>query len=313
MAAGPADRPLLELDGISRQFAGRRVLDGLSLSVGRGEVVGLLGPNGSGKTTTLRIAAGTLWPDAGRVAVDGAALTPADPPSRRRLGFLPERVPLDDALSVRRYLELVAAARGLGGAHRTAAVARAIGDFDLAAVAGRMIGQLSKGFRQRVGLAQALLADPAVLLLDEPTSGLDPLQTVEARRLIRAAAGARAVVLSTHVIQEVEAMCTRVVYLADGRLTEVTPRGEDGDLFEAVVTGGEAGVAALLDAVGLQARELAREALGGERTRVALRPAGGAHAALAAVLADSPAVETFRRGGGLEARIRALIERGQAA
>jgi ABC-2 type transport system ATP-binding protein len=214
--------PVLELRGIDKSYRRRPVLNGLNLQVQRGEIVGLLGPNGSGKTTTLRIAAGYLWPNAGQVAVNGQALTPNRPHSRAQVGYLPERVPLYDPFKVERYLMFVAAARGLTGTLRSAAVNRVLGALDLDNVRQRIIGQLSKGYRQRIGLAQALLGAPEVLLLDEPTNGLDPFQIIEARNFIRAAAQDRAVIFSTHIMQEVEALCTRVVYLADGALTNLS-------------------------------------------------------------------------------------------
>ncbi len=209
------------------------MLGGLGLSVRRGEIVGLLGPNGSGKTTTLRIAAGLLWPDAGGVRVAGRNLSPADTALRARIGYLPERVPLYDPFSVRAYLEFVASARGLRGAARQVAVARVLEAFDLESAQHRVIGQLSKGFRQRVGLAQALVGEPDVLLLDEPTNGLDPFQVVEARAMIGAAAENRGVIFSTHVLQEVAALCTRVVFLRDGGLIDLPLRPADG--FEVLI------------------------------------------------------------------------------
>ncbi|MEQ8232365.1 MAG: ABC transporter ATP-binding protein [Gammaproteobacteria bacterium] len=216
--ADTAAAPVLALRGIAKRYRGRDVLDGLDLTLGRGEIVGLLGPNGSGKTTTLRIAAGLLWPDRGSVTVAGEPLTPDCPGVRSHVGYLPERVPLDDALTVSAFLAFVAGARGLPPARRRRAVATVLESFDLGAVAGRVIGRLSKGFRQRVGLAQALLGEPGLLLLDEPSNGLDPFQVVEARTMIRRAAADRAVIFSTHVLQEVAALCTRVVYLHQGRL-----------------------------------------------------------------------------------------------
>ena len=209
------------------------MLDGLGLSVRRGEIVGLLGPNGSGKTTTLRIAAGLLWPEAGELRIAGHRMCPADTALRTRIGYLPERVPLYDPFTVRAYLEFVAGARGLRGAARRAGVARVLAAFNLESAERRLIGQLSKGFRQRVGLAQALVGEPDVLLLDEPTNGLDPFQVVEARAMIRAAAENRGVIFSTHVLQEVAALCTRVVFLRDGALIDLPLRPAAG--FELLI------------------------------------------------------------------------------
>lgn len=215
-------RPVLELHGLEKRYRRRAVLNGLNLSVRRGEIIGLLGPNGCGKTTTLRIAAGYSWPDAGHVRVSGQAFNPAVSSARATIGYLPERAPLYEAFRVQRYLSFVAAAKGIRGAARREAVARALDACDLQAVRSRVIAQLSKGFRQRVGLAQAILGEPDLLLLDEPTNGLDPVQILDARRLIRNAARDRAVIFSTHIMQEVEALCTRVVYLNDGVLVELS-------------------------------------------------------------------------------------------
>ena len=228
---------VLELHEVSKRYRRRAVLDGLNLALARGEIVGLLGPNGSGKTTTLRIASGYLWPDAGSVTVDGADFTPETSALRTRVGYCPERVPLYDPFTVARYLEFVAAARGLGRDTRAAAVRQVLAAFDLQGVARRIIGQLSKGYRQRVGLAQALLGEPDVLLLDEPTNGLDPVQIVEARDMIRSSAAGRGVVISTHILPEAAALCTRIVFLRQGRLFELDGDPSADTTLEVVVRG----------------------------------------------------------------------------
>ncbi|MGB1882073.1 MAG: ABC transporter ATP-binding protein, partial [Gammaproteobacteria bacterium] len=213
--------PVLKLRAIDKRFRRHRVLSDLNLTVTRGEIVGLLGPNGSGKTTTLRLAAGYLWPDSGRVFLNEQSLTPESTALRQRIGYLPERIPLYDPLTVRQQLVFVARARGLRGAAVRSAVTEAAAAFDLEPVIARVVGRLSKGFRQRVGLAQALLGEPDLLLLDEPTSGLDPFQILEAREMIRRASAHRAVIVSTHIVQEISALCSRVVYLREGRLVEL--------------------------------------------------------------------------------------------
>lgn len=200
---------VLRLRDVSKRFGAREALRGLSLELLRGEIVGLLGPNGSGKTTALRIAAGVLAFDHGVVEPKGRAL---------RLGYLPEGVPLYDALRVDDMLDFVARAKGLHGDARTTAVDEAIAACDLTGWRARRVGQLSKGTRQRVGLAQAILGAPDLLLLDEATSGLDPLQAREARRKIRDGAASRGTIFSTHVLQEAAALCDRVVILRDGRV-----------------------------------------------------------------------------------------------
>ncbi|MFT4100177.1 MAG: ABC transporter ATP-binding protein [Burkholderiaceae bacterium] len=238
---------------VDKSFGSRQVLHRLDFRVEPGEIVGLLGPNGSGKTTTLRLIAGFYRPDAGRVAITACGTPRADAvdaragagdhgPDRRdasrrgpghAIGYLPERAPLYDALTVDHYLQFVARCKGLRGEALRADVDRAVRAFDLDGVRRSAIGRLSKGFRQRVGLAQAILGDPSVLLLDEATNGLDPMQIVEARRMIRAAARGRAVVFSSHLMQEVQALCTRALILRRGRLIADVPLDTDGQAFGA--------------------------------------------------------------------------------
>lgn len=209
---------MIRLSGVRKRFGSYEALRGIDLAIERGEIVGLLGPNGSGKTTLLRIMAGYLRADAGRVVVCGQDEGATRPEVRRRIGYLPERPPLYDSLDVTGYLDFVAAAKGLAGAARRADVARVIEAFRLEPQRRQRIRGLSKGMRQRVGLAQALLGDPDVLLLDEATNGLDPLQIIQARDMIRAAGAGRAVVFSTHIMQEVEALCSRIVILHEGQV-----------------------------------------------------------------------------------------------
>lgn len=218
-------QPAVVLHEVCKSFGPRQVLHSLSLSVRPGEIVGLLGPNGSGKTTTLRLMAGFYTPDSGRITIRGRE--PAPGRGNADIGYLPERAPLYDALTVTQYLEFGAGVKVAGGARaRRQAIERAIDGFDLQGVAGSAIGRLSKGQRQRVGLAQAVLNDPPVLLLDEATNGLDPVQIVEARAMIRRCAEGRAVVFSSHLMQEVEALCTRIAILRQGRLVEDAALGQ---------------------------------------------------------------------------------------
>lgn len=218
-------QPVVALHEVCKSFGPRQVLHSLSLSVGPGEIVGLLGPNGSGKTTTLRLMAGFYAPDSGRITIRGRQ--PAAGRGNADIGYLPERAPLYDALTVSQYLEFVAGVKVEGGARaRRQAIERAIDGFDLQGLTRSNIGRLSEGQRQRVGLAQAVLNDPPVLLLDEATNGLDPVQIVEARAMIRRCAQGRAVVFSSHLMQEVEALCTRIAILRQGRLVEDAALGE---------------------------------------------------------------------------------------
>ena len=213
--------PSIEFLDVHKSYGTQHVLRGVSFCAQRGEILGLLGPNGCGKTTTLRLIAGFLSPDAGDVRVCGEPLGSGSLAARRRIGYLPERAPLYDALQVRDYLEFVASAKGVKRTERRRALDRAVSDFALEAVAGQPVGTLSKGYRQRVGLAQATLADPEVLLLDEATNGLDALQIVEARALIRRGSAGRAVIFCSHLMQEVTALCDRVIVLHEGRTVEL--------------------------------------------------------------------------------------------
>jgi ABC-2 type transport system ATP-binding protein len=202
-----------------------RAVDDVSFAIARGEVAALLGPNGSGKSTLMRCLIGFFSPTGGRIRVGGVDVAERPVAARREVGYLPEQVTLYPDLGVRRYLRFVAGMKGLDRRSARRAVATVIASCGLETVAERLTGKLSKGFRQRVGVAQALLGDPPVLVLDEPTVGLDPVQTVEMRDLLRGLAG-RTVLLSTHVLAEASALCTRIVIMSAGKLVaEDTPAG----------------------------------------------------------------------------------------
>ena len=209
--------PVLVLEKASRTLAGRRVVRDLDLSLAKGEVLGLLGVNGAGKSTTLRMIAGVLAPSGGVVRIDGKDLAEHAELARRRIGYLPEVPPLHAELTVSEFLAFCANLHGLGGQTRSA-VDRAIERCDLGEVRRRLIGTLSKGFRQRVGLAQAILHEPELIVLDEPASGLDPVQALRLRELVRGLGSNHAVVLSTHVLPDVVACCDRVAILHEGEL-----------------------------------------------------------------------------------------------
>lgn len=209
--------PVLALASVSRDLAGRRVVRDVDLVLAKGEVLGLLGVNGAGKSTTLRMIAGVLAPSAGRVLVDGEDLAEAPGLARREIGYLPEVPPLHVELSVTEFLAFCARLHGLAGDADTA-VARAIDRCGLGDVRRRLIGALSKGFRQRVGLAQAILHEPSLIVLDEPASGFDPVQALNLRELVRSLGADHAVVLSTHVLPDVVACCDRVAILHEGAL-----------------------------------------------------------------------------------------------
>ncbi len=209
---------MISVDGVTKRFGEVVAVDDLSFDVDRGEVLGFLGPNGAGKTTMMRMLTGTLQPDAGTVRFDGSSIEDDLTAAKRRVGYLPEANPLYDDMLVAEYLEYVADLRALSSDERRTGVRAAVDETDIGSVFFRPIAECSKGFRQRVGMAAAILHRPEVLILDEPTEGLDPNQRVEIRRLVGALGKERTVLLSTHVMQEVEATCSRVVILSRGRL-----------------------------------------------------------------------------------------------
>ena len=209
------------VDNVQKRFGTQLALNGVELRIGKGEVVGLLGPNGAGKSTLMRLVTGYLPPSAGRVEVCGFDVAEAPLETKKRVGYLPEHNPLHEEMYVQEYLLFVAGLHKVSD--RKARVADVIREVGLAPEQHKTIGQLSKGYRQRVGLAQALLHDPEVLILDEPTSGLDPNQLVDIRALIRSLGKDRTVVLSTHIMQEVEAMCDRVVLIRLGEIVADAP------------------------------------------------------------------------------------------
>ncbi len=209
---------MVRAEHLSKSFAGVRAVDDLSFTVNRGEVVGFLGPNGAGKTTTLRMLAGVFPPSAGRATIDGHDVVTDAARARSCLGYFPERIALYTEMTVRAYLRHVGALKGVPRATRRDAVDRAMEQCGVMDVARLRIGILSKGFRQRVGLAQVLVGDPTVLLLDEPTAGLDPEQVAGMRTLVQDLGRTRAVLLSSHVLAEVELTCDRVVIMNQGRL-----------------------------------------------------------------------------------------------
>lgn len=217
---------MIEVDSLTKSYGQTVAVRGISFQVPRGEVLGFLGPNGAGKTTTMRILTGYLPADSGSVKMAGYDVGAQSLEVRRRLGYLPESAPLYEEMGVVDYLDYVAEMRGYQGAERTRRLRRVIELCGLGNVVAKNIGELSKGYRQRVGLAQAILHDPEILILDEPTSGLDPNQIVEIRELIKTLGREKTVILSTHILPEVKATCSRVMIIADGRLVaDDTPDG----------------------------------------------------------------------------------------
>jgi ABC-2 type transport system ATP-binding protein len=219
-------RPMIEVRDVVKRFGTVEAVRGISFTVDEGEIVGFLGPNGAGKTTTLRMLCGIFPPTSGTVRVAGHDPLVEPLVCRRAVGYFPEHAPYYPELRVTEYLRFVARAKRLPRAAQADAVAVVLDAFGLATVAGRRVGTLSKGYRQRVGLAQALLGDPPILVLDEPTIGLDPTQVVEIRELVRGLRGTRTVLFSSHVLSEVEALCERVIVIAQGALVGIGSTSE---------------------------------------------------------------------------------------
>ncbi|WP_431305479.1 ABC transporter ATP-binding protein [Sediminicoccus sp. BL-A-41-H5] len=237
MSESTEHQGLIEIEGLTKRFGGFTAVDGVSFSVQRGEVVGFLGPNGAGKSTTMRMLAGFMLPTSGTGRICGEDVVKRPVAAKRNLGFLPEGAPTYPEMSVADFLDFCARIRGFGGAERAERVAHAMALTQLEGVRLQPIETLSKGFKRRVGLAQALLHSPPVLVLDEPTDGLDPNQKHEVRELIRAMAPEKAIIISTHILEEVAAVCTRAIVIARGRvLADATPAAlvADGRSMEEV-------------------------------------------------------------------------------
>ncbi len=209
---------MIKLVGLTKTFGSIVAVDGISLTIGQGEVLGFLGPNGAGKTTTMRMVAGFLQPTAGTASVCGHDIVHEPLAAKARLGYLPEGAPLYGDMTCRAFLAFVARLRGFSGADADRRIDSAVEKVSLQGVLRQPIDTLSKGFKRRVGLAQAILHDPDVLILDEPTDGLDPNQKQQVRGLIQEMAADKAIIVSTHILEEVEAVCTRTVIIARGKV-----------------------------------------------------------------------------------------------
>jgi ABC-2 type transport system ATP-binding protein len=212
---------MIEVQNLTKHYGSHVAISDISFRAEKGEVLGFLGPNGAGKTTTMRILTCFLPPTRGSARVAGFDILDESIEVRRRIGYLPENVPLYLDLSVTNYLEFVGKLKGMPASNRKARIGKVMDECGIAHVAGRTIGKLSKGYRQRVGLAQALINDPEVLILDEPTVGLDPQQIIEIRELIRNLAGQRTIILSTHILPEVSLLCQRIIIVNNGRLVTI--------------------------------------------------------------------------------------------
>jgi len=209
---------MIEVSNLTKRYAGRTAVDDISFTVARGEIVGLLGPNGAGKSTTMRVLSGFMPATCGTVRVAGFDVFHDADETRRRIGYMPENNPLYPEMRVREYLKFRARLKGLGWKKSRERVTTVMEQCGLTDVGRRVIGQLSKGYKQRVGLADALVHDPELIILDEPTIGLDPHQIRSVRALIKSLAGKHTVLISTHILPEVEMMCGRVLIMFDGRV-----------------------------------------------------------------------------------------------
>jgi ABC-2 type transport system ATP-binding protein len=273
---------MIEVKNLVKSFGARRAVDDVSFTIERGEIVGMLGPNGAGKTTTMRMVTTYLAPDSGDAVVDGKSILAEPIAVRRGLGYLPESAPLYHEMTIEPYLNYMGQIRGIAPATRRNRIAQMVDECGLKDVLDREIGQLSKGYRQRVGLAATLLHDPDLLILDEPTSGLDPNQIVEIRSLIKRIAEKKTIILSTHILPEVEATCGRVIIIAfgkivaDGSAAQLTAAKSGGSLFTVGVKGDAARAKAALESAPFVASVSAQPAGGGaNRFQVATKGDGG--------------------------------------
>ena len=237
---------MIETRELCKRYGRIAAVDGISFRVEPGQVLGFLGPNGAGKSTTMKMLTGFLAPTSGRASICGHDVAKSPLEAKRALGYLPEGAPAYGDMTPAAFLDFIADIRGLSGLDKATRVAAVVKKVNLEAVLHQRIETLSKGFKRRVGLAQAILHDPAVLVLDEPTDGLDPNQKHEVRALIKEMAPGKAIVLSTHILEEVEAVCTRAIIIASGRVLfdgtpqELAARGPLDTVFRKITTSGSA-------------------------------------------------------------------------
>jgi ABC-2 type transport system ATP-binding protein len=242
---------MIEISNLSKRYGGLTAVDDISFNVQAGEVLGFLGPNGAGKSTTMKMITGFLAPTSGSVRVCGHDVQSAPLAAKACMGYLPEGAPCYGEMSVRAFLDFIADVRGLSGERRRARLDDVIARLGLASVLEQVIETLSKGYKRRVGLSQALVHDPQVLILDEPTDGLDPNQKHEVRELISAMSKDKIIVISTHILEEVDAVCNRAIIIAAGRiLADETPKalarrapsGRLDDVFRQITLGAKPAV-----------------------------------------------------------------------
>jgi len=283
---------LVTLSEVVKTFDGVRAVDGVSFSIDRGEVVGFLGPNGAGKTTTMRLLTQYLEPDSGTIVIDGRPIEDHPAEFRRRIGYLPETNPIYTDMVAGEYISFMGRLRGMSSEEIRRRTDDVVGQTAIEDVYYRPIEQLSKGYRQRVGLAQAILSEPEILILDEPTEGLDPNQRVEIRSLITALGEDRTVLLSTHVMQEVQRTCSRVVIINRGQLVA---DGEVDDLIDEENAGSR--VTIEIEASADEAR-IALESVAGVRSAEVLEETAPGRARLAVMADSDPRREIFELAAG---------------
>ena len=280
---------MIEVDKLEKSYGFARALKGISFRVQKGEVIGFLGPNGAGKSTTMKILTGYLLPSGGRATVDGFDVVDRSLEVRRRIGYLPESNPLYGDMRVDEYLQFCAEIRGVPAGRCKAAIARAVELCALQRVTGKNIVELSKGFKQRVGLAQAIVHEPPVLVLDEPTSGLDPNQIVEVRKLIERLGTEHTVILSTHYLQEVEKSCSRVIIVHQGEIVA------DGTQAQLLATRPAGALAARVRGPEVQVLAQCKELLPGVPVEVADRSGGTCEYRFDLGGGSAPVEEAFAR------------------
>lgn len=301
---------LIEVSGLHKRFGSLIAVDGVSLAVARGEVLGFLGPNGAGKSTTMKMITGFLAPTAGSVRICGEELA-ADPiAAKRRIGYLPEGAPAYGEMTPSGFLDFIADVRGLKGAAKEQRIREVVARIHLEEVLGQSIETLSKGFKRRVGLAQAILHDPEILIMDEPTDGLDPNQKHEVRQLIREMAPTKAIIISTHILEEVDAVCTRAVIIAHGRLlfsgtpADLAARSRYHNAVTLSVPPAISGSvsAALATLVGVAELQAATASGGHVRLTVIPQPGANLFASVRKAAEDArwPVEEMFVEGGRLD-------------
>jgi len=236
---------MIEIKNLQKSFGDFRAVDGVSFSVKPGEVLGFLGPNGAGKSTTMRMITGFLAPSGGEVLIAGADVEVDPIAAKKRIGYLPEGAPLYSDMSPRNLLEFIAEAREVPAAERAKRIEEIAAKVHITGVLDQQIETLSKGYKRRVGLAQAIIHNPEILILDEPTDGLDPNQKHEVRQLIEEMSKDKVIILSTHILEEVDAVCTRAIIITHGKvvydgtpseLKERSPSGRLDEVFREITT-----------------------------------------------------------------------------